>query len=62
MEIKRCPFCGSKVSLTYSSHSNKFNIWHDKKCFLSEPIQIDCDNEIYSFEKAIEVWNRRVAQ
>lgn len=61
VELKPCPFCGGKVTMTYSSYANTFNIWHkDEKCKLAEPIQIDADDAVDSLSKATEAWNRRV--
>ena len=59
-ELKPCPFCGSKVAMTYSSRTNTFKIWHEgEKCELTEPIQIDANDTVDSLSKATEVWNRR---
>jgi len=62
MELKPCPFCGGKVSLTYSSYDNMFNFWHSENglitCFAAEPIQFDgC--WVKSLKEAAEAWNRR---
>lgn len=60
MKLKHCPFCGGKVSMTYTSHDNTFNFWHSglNSCYFVEPFQID---GIYakSLTKAAEAWNRR---
>ena len=60
-ELKRCPFCGSKVSLTYHSRDNTFNFWHMdiNSCATVEPIQFDGDM-VKSFKEATEAWNRRI--
>lgn len=61
MELKPCPFCGRKVSLTYSSHDNMFNFWHSESpitCFAAEPIQFD-GSLVKSLKEAAEAWNRR---
>lgn len=61
VELKPCPFCGGKVTMTYGSFSKTFNIWHkNRKCEFAEPIQIDADDVVDSLSKATEVWNRRV--
>ena len=58
-KLKPCPFCGGKVSITYSSWNEAFNIWHnDKPCALIEPIQID-GSKAKSLKEAIDLWNRR---
>jgi hypothetical protein len=58
-KLKPCPFCGGKVSITYSSWNKTFNIWHnDKPCALIEPIQID-GSKAKSLAEASEMWNRR---
>ena len=64
MELKHCPFCGGKVSLTYSSHDNMFNFWHSENgpitCFAAEPIQFD-GYWVKSLKEAAEAWNRRAS-
>lgn len=57
--LKPCPFCGSKVSMTYHSGENAFCIWHigGELCEIEEPIKID---GVKSLAEAAEAWNRRV--
>ena len=57
---KPCPFCGSKVSMTYHSAENSFCIWHiGVLCAVREPIKIGGEF-VKSRAEAAEVWNRRV--
>lgn len=58
-EIKPCPFCGSKMSVTYNSLGS-FNFWHKEPvvCLCAEPFQISIDNA-KTLDEAIEFWNRR---
>ena len=60
MELKTCPFCGGKVSLTYSSANNTFNFWHTDvySCAAKDPIEFDGDM-VKSLEEASDAWNRR---
>lgn len=58
-KLKPCPFCGGKVSVTYSSWNKTFNIWHDdNQCALIEPMQID-GAKANSLKEASDLWNRR---
>lgn len=61
-KLKPCPFCGHKVTLTYSSFDNMFNFWHSENgpitCFAAEPIQFD-GYFVKSLEEAADAWNRR---
>jgi hypothetical protein len=60
-ELKPCPFCGSKVSITYSSLNNTFNVYHTNTlihCKMLEPIQID-GYYVKTLAEAKEAWNRR---
>ena len=59
-ELKRCPFCGSRVSLTYHSRDNTFNFWHEdiNSCAAVDPIQFDGDM-VKSLKEAADAWNRR---
>lgn len=60
IELKPCPFCGAKVSMTYNSADNTFNFWHiGTSCALAEPIKIDGEF-VKSLAEAAEAWNRRV--
>lgn len=64
-EMEPCPFCGSDVSITYSSWNNCFNVYHSWSdaingldCPIAEPMKID--GMIYKTRKeAIGAWNRR---
>ena len=58
--LKQCPFCGSRVSLTYHSADNTFNFWHIdiNSCEAVDPIQFDGDI-VKSLKEASEAWNRR---
>jgi len=60
MELKPCPFCGVKVSLTYHSADNTFNFWHKgvNSCAAKDPIKFDGDM-VKSLAEAAEAWNRR---
>lgn len=59
-ELKPCPFCGRKVSMTYCGADNTYNVYHKgEACAMFEPMLIDgylCK----SYEDAAEAWNRRV--
>lgn len=59
--LKPCPFCGSRVSLTYHSADNTFNFWHTDAtyCAAEEPIQFDGE-KVKSLKEAAYAWNRRV--
>lgn len=60
-ELKKCPFCGGEVYITYSSGLNLFNIWHyghGHKCPFAEPFIILGDYA-KSLDDAAEIWNRR---
>lgn len=61
-EIKPCPFCGSKMSVTYNSLGT-YNFWHIESvehiaCLCNEPFQISTDNA-KTINEAIEIWNTR---
>lgn len=61
--LKPCPFCGGKVTLTYNSASNTFNIYHisnkpSEICPFVEPIQID-GTIVKSLKEAADIWNMR---
>lgn len=60
MELKPCPFCGQRVSLTYHSRDNTFNFWHTvvNSCAAVDPIQFDGDM-VKSLKEATNAWNRR---
>lgn len=61
VELKACPFCGAKVSMTYNSVESAFCIWHiGDSCTLAEPIKID-GIFVKSLAEAAEAWNRRVS-
>ena len=60
-ELKPCPFCGGKMSMTYSSFDNMFHFYHRGKivrCYAKEPIDFDGDY-VHSLKEAAEAWNRR---
>lgn len=61
MELKPCPFCGSRVSMTYNSGANKFYVWHldMTECWIDEPISLPCGDGCGSLDEAAEKWNRR---
>ena len=62
IKLKPCPFCGSKVSMTYNSADNTFNFWHKgTSCVLVEPIRID-GMFVKSLAEAAEAWNRRAKE
>lgn len=61
MKLKPCPFCGSEVTLTYSSHDNMFHFYHKEDlapCGAKEPIDFD-GYFVKSLAEAAEAWNRR---
>ena len=59
IKLKPCPFCGGKVSITYSSWNKVFNVWHvDRPCDMTEPMLID-GTKAESLADAYRVWNRR---
>jgi hypothetical protein len=62
MKLKPCPFCGSEVTLTYSSHDNMFHFYHKgdlaPQCGAKEPIDFD-GYFVKSLAEAAEAWNRR---
>ena len=59
-ELKPCPFCGVKVSLTYHSADNTYNFWHKgvNSCAAKDPIEFDGDM-VKSLKEASDAWNRR---
>ena len=58
-ELKKCPFCGGAVSMTFNGADNQWYVYHDgAACEIFEPIGIDgyfCQTE----EEAAKAWNRR---
>lgn len=61
-ELKPCPFCGAKVSMTYNSAENAYSIWHERTaCMLEEPIKIN-GAFVKSLTEAAKAWNRRIRQ
>lgn len=58
--LKPCPFCGSKMSVTYNS-LGVFNFWHsdDKECPFNEPFQISV-KKAKTLSEATDLWNRRI--
>lgn len=61
-KLKPCPFCGSKVTMTYSSYDNMYHVYHRGDivmCAMKEPIDID-GYFAKSLTEAEDVWNRRV--
>lgn len=42
--LEPCPFCGSRVNMTYNSYANKFIVWHMDvvECWIDEPITLPC--------------------
>lgn len=61
-ELKRCPFCGSKVGLTYNSVLKVRNLYHTgycpEICFLPEPIEFS-EYDYKTEEEVIKAWNTR---
>ena len=63
-ELKPCPFCGSKVTMTYSSWDNMYHIYHRYDvilCAIKEPIDID-GYFVKSLSEAADAWNRRAGE
>ncbi len=59
MKLSRCPFCGDKMKLSYSSFGHEYRIWHKhENCLLEDPFIIPEANA-KSMEEAAEIWNRR---
>lgn len=61
IKIMHCPFCKSKISITYNDFEKAGFAYHeDENCFFdSDPIRIDgCDN----YEEAVAKWNKQVEQ
>lgn len=58
MNIRECPFCGTKVNITYSSFNRVFNVWHEdsSRCNIIEPIML---TGAKSLTEAYTIWNRR---
>jgi hypothetical protein len=58
-KLKPCPFCGSRVSITYNSGEDAFAVWHTQiaPCFI-EPLWISGDNA-KTLSEAYAFWNRR---
>lgn len=60
--LKPCPFCGERVSITYNSMDNVFNVWHETgECHFLEPFQIDGDY-VHSLAEARDYWNKRTSK
>ena len=61
MILKRCPFCGDHVKLTYSTFGKDkvFHIYHTgpERCILDD-FSFEAPN-IKTVEDAYEVWNHR---
>jgi hypothetical protein len=55
--LERCPFCGSRVSMTLNSTDQEIHIYHNglEECLFVEPFRIDTTD----FDKAIWIWNKR---
>lgn len=60
--LKPCPFCGGRVTITYNSLSNVFNVYHvTGECHFTEPFQIDGDH-VHSLAEARDYWNKRTSK
>ena len=59
--LKPCPFCGSKMSITYNSLGKEYNFWHEgtnEKCTAREPFfSMTGGTIIESIADAVRVWN-----
>ena len=65
-ELRRCPFCGGKVTMTYSSYDNMYHVYHRGmpiiwRCALKEPIDIEGEF-VRSLSEAADAWNRRAGE
>ncbi len=63
-ELRRCPFCGSEVTMTYTSYDNMYHIYHRYDvvmCAIKEPIDID-GYFVKSLSEAADAWNRRAEE
>lgn len=63
-ELRRCPFCGSAVDMTYTSYDNMYHIYHRSNvimCAIKEPIDID-GYFVKSLSEAADAWNRRAGE
>ena len=60
MLLKRCPFCGDTVHITYSTFGEDkiFYVRHDSKTCILNNLSIE-DKNINTVEAAYEAWNRR---
>lgn len=66
IKLRPCPFCGSKVDMTYTSYDNMYHIYHRDyggivQCYMKEPIDID-GYFVKSLSEAADAWNRRAGE
>lgn len=59
INVKPCPFCGTRVHVVYSRPIKRFIFRHEfpKKCFIDDLFSVDCKDD--NFKTAIEKWNSR---
>lgn len=61
MGLKKCPFCGGAVSITFRSASMMHMVYHkddEFKCCIAGPFKIPIARA-HSLKEAANAWNRR---